>query len=74
MTARPKRQKKSKQTSETALPVVSEPQAAYARRAPRKAAPKRPKQKGYDAKRSSGMIPGIAQRMREYLKTMRDDR
>lgn len=69
-----KKPKKSKQTSEKAHTVASEPQAVYARRTAGKAAPKRPKQKGYDAKRSSGMLPGIAERMKEYLKTMRDDR
>ncbi|HRH70439.1 MAG TPA: hypothetical protein PLB89_13105 [Flavobacteriales bacterium] len=74
MATRSKRPQKPKPTSGKALTVVSEPQAVYARRSPRKAAPKRPKQKGYDAKRSSGMIPGIAARMKEYLKTMRDDR
>ena len=53
---------------------VNEPQAVYARKAPGRAAARRQKGKGYDAKRSSGMLPGIAERMKEYLKTMRDDR
>lgn len=52
--------------------VAGEPVAVYARKAPRKTTPKPPKKAGYDAKRSSGMIPGIAKRMEEYLKTMRD--
>ncbi|MBK6626396.1 MAG: hypothetical protein IPJ87_16860 [Flavobacteriales bacterium] len=69
-----KRPKKPKQTSEKALTVVSDPQAVYARKTTPRTTSKRQKQKGYDAKRSSGMIPGIAERMKEYLKTMRDDR
>jgi hypothetical protein len=69
-----KRTVKAKRTSGPATIVVSEPQAVYARRAARQNKPKRPKQKGYDAKRSSGMIPGLAERMKEYLKTMRDGR
>lgn len=58
---------------------VNEPTAAYDRAAPRRRsdrsrAKKAPKHKGYDAKKYTGMIPGIAERMKEYLKTMRDDR
>lgn len=52
---------------------VNEPAVTYARTAPRKRT-KVSKRKGYDAKKYTGMIPGIAERMKEYLKTVRDDR
>ncbi len=39
----------------------------------RHSAPKRG-QKGYDAEKYTGAIPGLADRMKEYLKTVRDDR
>lgn len=58
--------------------AVNEPAATYDRAALRKRsdrsrAKKAPKQKGYDAKKYTGMIPGIAERMKDYLKTMRDE-
>ena len=60
--------------SDASTSVVGEPEAGYERKAATKKPDKRPRANGYDAKRSSGMIPGIAERMKEYLKTMRDDR
>lgn len=70
-----KRRTSSTKPSPEVLPTqVSEPQAVYARKAPQRKATKRTKRKGYDARKYSGMIPGIAERMKEYLKTMRDDR
>ncbi len=39
----------------------------------KRTAPKRGP-KGYDAKKYTGAIPGLAERMKEYLKTIRDDR
>jgi len=53
---------------------VSEPQAVYARKITRPRARKPSAPKGYDAKRSAGMLPGIAERMKDYLKSMRDGR
>lgn len=55
-------------------PEVNEPAGTYGRATPHKRSPKAPKRKGYDAKKYTGMIPGIAERMKEYLKTVRDDR
>ena len=69
MAAPRKRTKSTKVEKGTSPSEVNEPQAVYARKAT-----KRTKHKGYDAKKSSGMIPGLADRMKEYLKTMRDDR
>ena len=34
----------------------------------------KPAVKPYDAELSFGMIPGLAERMAEYMRTMRDDR
>ncbi|MCC6542655.1 MAG: hypothetical protein IT225_10580 [Flavobacteriales bacterium] len=39
----------------------------------KRTAPKR-ERKGYDAEKYTGAIPGLADRMKEYLRTMRDDR
>lgn len=39
-----------------------------------KRAERKPALKPYDAERSFGMIPGLAERMAEYMRTMRDDR
>lgn len=39
----------------------------------KRSAPKRV-QKGYDAEKYTGAIPGLAERMKEYMRTMRDDR
>ena len=39
----------------------------------KRSSPKR-EQGGYDAEKYTGAIPGLAERMKEYLKTMRDDR
>ena len=69
-----KRTKSYKSGSDTSPSAVSEPQAVYARKVTRPTARKRSFPKGYDAKRSSGMLPGIAARMKDYLKAMRDGR
>jgi hypothetical protein len=53
---------------------VSEPQATYSTKATKRVKPAAKGRKGYDARRYTGMIPGIAERMKEYLKHMRDDR
>ncbi|HEY0977132.1 MAG TPA: hypothetical protein VGE21_06640 [Flavobacteriales bacterium] len=74
MAAPRKRTKSTKVDKGTSPHEVNEPQAVYTRKSPQRKATKRTKHKGYDAKKSSGMIPGIAERMKEYLKTMRDDR
>ena len=74
MAAPRKRTKSTKLDKSTSPNEVNEPQAVYARKAPQRKATKRTKRKGYDSKKSSGMIPGLADRMKEYLKTMRDDR
>jgi hypothetical protein len=65
---------KRKLASENLGSVVSEPQAVYARKVTRPSTRKPAVQKGYDAKRSAGMLPGIAERMKDYLKTLRDGR
>jgi hypothetical protein len=65
---------KRKLASENAGNAVSEPQAVYARKVTRPNARKPSVRKGYDAKRSAGMLPGIAERMKDYLKSMRDGR
>lgn len=70
----PKRPGRAKPVVHKDTSAVNEPGAVYTRKAPAKAAPMRPKQQGYDAKHSSGMLPGIAKRMKEYLRSMRDDR
>jgi hypothetical protein len=74
MARKTKRTKSDQPVSDRPSSEVSEPQTVYARKAPRRHAPKQPKRSGYDAKRSAGMLPGIAERMKEYLKAMRDDR
>ena len=53
---------------------ASEPQAAYLTKATRRARSTGRRRTGYDAKRYTGMLPGIAERMKQYLKHMRDDR
>jgi hypothetical protein len=53
---------------------VSEPQATYSTKATKRVKPAAKGRKGYDARLYTGMIPGIADRMKEYLKHMRDDR
>ena len=74
MAKTPKRTKSYKDGSEPTPAKVSEPQAVYARKVTRPSARKPSARKGYDAKRSAGMLPGIAERMKDYLKTMRDGR
>lgn len=54
--------------------TANEPEVRYKRKTTMKKAGRRSLPKPYDAKRSSGMIPGIAERMKEYLRVMRDDR
>ncbi len=39
----------------------------------RHSAPKQ-RRKGYDAEKYTGAIPGLADRMKEYMRTIRDDR
>jgi len=39
----------------------------------KRSAPKRV-EKGYDAEKYTGAIPGLAERMKDYLEHMRDDR
>ncbi len=53
---------------------VSEPVAVYTPKVRRKPTSKPVNKEGYDAKRSSGMLPGISKRMKEYLKHVRDGR
>lgn len=74
MAKQPKGMKKYKGGEEVPVEKVSEPQATYARKSARTGMAKRAKPKGYDAKRYTGMIPGIAKRMKDYLKQVRDDR
>ncbi|HMU15033.1 MAG: hypothetical protein JST41_04950 [Bacteroidetes bacterium] len=74
MAAATKRTGKKKRADDPTGNTVSEPQAVYTRKAPRRNKPKQPSPQGYNAKRSAGMIPGLATRMKEYLKSMRDER
>lgn len=74
MAAATKRTGKKKPAEGHLVNSLNDPPAVYARKAPRLRVPKKPRQKGYDAKRSAGMIPGLAARMEEYLKNMRNDR
>jgi len=69
-----KRTRSNKGGSEPPPSKVSEPQAVYARKVSRPSKRKPSARKGYDAKRSAGMLPGIAERMKDYLKAMRDGR
>jgi len=69
-----KRTKSNKDGSESPPTDVSEPQAVYARKVTRPSTRKPSVRKGYDAKRSAGMLPGITERMKDYLKTIRDGR
>ena len=69
-----KRTKSNKRGPESLPSEVSEPQAVYARKVTRTSARKPSVRKGYDAKRSAGMLPGIAERMKDYLESMRDGR
>jgi hypothetical protein len=55
-------------------PKVNKHVTTYERTTPRKRTKRAPKRKGYNAKKYTGMITGIADRMVEYLKTVRDDR
>jgi len=67
--------------SKTADNVKTRARRVATKRAPEKSikqvAPKRGKKKSeleiYDAEQSFGMIPGLVERMAEYLRTMRDD-
>ncbi len=74
MAKSPKRTKPYKGRAETQLTVASEPQAVYTRRVVRPSTRRSSVRKGYDAKRSAGMLPGIAERMKDYLKSVRDGR
>jgi hypothetical protein len=53
---------------------VNEPAATYGRAEPRKRRAKAAKRKGYNARKFTGMLPGIAERMKVYVKHLRDDR
>lgn len=65
-----KRTRSNKGGSETPPSKVSEPQAVYARKASRPSTRKPSARKGYDAKRSAGMLPGIAD---WYVDSLRDE-
>jgi hypothetical protein len=69
-----KTKKPGEKGSENLDHSVNEPQATYIRGSSRRNTAKTPKPRGYDAKHSAGMIPGLAARMKEYLKTVRDGR
>lgn len=72
----------AKKKSEAADSVKTRVRRVKTQHAPaktlKKAAPKRAVKSAdvepYDAERSFGMIPGLAERMAEYMRTMRDDR
>lgn len=74
MSKSPKRTKSYKWASVSEPSEVNEPQAVYARKVTPPSTRKPAGRKGYDAKRSAGMLPGIAERLKEYLKTLRDGR
>jgi hypothetical protein len=74
MVKTPRKTGSSKPSAEVSESQVSEPQATYSTKAAKRMKPSAKGRKGYDARRYTGMIPGIAERMKEYLKHMRDDR
>lgn len=53
---------------------VGEPEASYVGRSMKRTSTKRSRSKNYDAKRYTGMLPGLAERMKDYMKHVRDDR
>ncbi len=74
MAKTPRKASKRKTSAKDTESLVGEPQTPYLPKAPQRAKSAAQRQKGYDARRYTGMIPGIAERMKEYLKHMRDDR
>jgi len=74
MAKTPRQTSKRKPSAADSESQVNEPQAAYSTKATKRVKPKAKGRKGYDAQRYTGMIPGIAERMKEYMKHMRDDR
>lgn len=74
MAKRAKHAEKHKPEGVPSLGSVSEPQASYVRETVKGSPAKRPRSKRYDAKRYTGMMPGLAERMKDYLKHVRDDR
>jgi len=74
MAKTPRKTGTRKPSAEVSESMVSEPQAPYLTRSTKRAKSTAQRQKGYDARRYTGMIPGIADRMKEYVKHMRDDR
>jgi len=74
MAKSPRKTSTRKTSAEDAESKVSEPQAPYLTRATKRTKSTTPRRKGYDARRYTGMLPGIAERMKEYLKHVRDDR
>jgi hypothetical protein len=74
MAKTPRKTSKRKPSAKDTERLMGEPQATYSTKATKRVKPAAKGRKGYDAQRYTGMIPGIAERMREYLKHMRDDR
>lgn len=74
MASSPRKTSTRKTGSKSAESNVSEPQASYMTKATKRTKPATRRQTGYDAKRYTGLLPGIAERMKEYLKHMRDER
>jgi len=74
MARSPRKTSTRKTSADGAESKVSEPQASYLPKSTKRAKATSRRQKGYDAQRYTGLIPGIAERMKEYLKHMRDDR
>lgn len=74
MAGRPRKTSTRRTGKEDTQSNVSEPQAGYMAKATKRTKPATRRKTGYDAKRYTGLLPGIAERMKEYLKHMRDDR
>ena len=74
MAKSPRKTSKHKPSAADSESQVSEPQATYSTKATKRVKPATKGRKGYDAQRYTGMIPGIAERMKQYMKHMRDDR
>lgn len=74
MAKTPRKTSTRKPSAKDTESLVSEPQATYSTKAIKRVKPAAKGRKGYDARLYTGMIPGIADRMKEYLKHMRDDR
>lgn len=74
MAKQPKHTKGSNPEKEPVTGSVADPQASYVPKAVKGSTAKHPGAKRYDAKRYTGMIPGLAERMKDYMKHVRDDR